>query len=359
MRKEGRILIVEDYEDTVAILKRLLEKEKFEVETALTGAEAMQKVASFRPEVIVLDISLPDVDGLDLIPRFKEEDPEVEIIVLTAYAELENAVRSVREGASDFISKPFDSRYLLHSIRRCLEMRHLRERLLRSEKLRALGEMAAGVAHDFNNVLSALQVQLTVLRMKANGGLERHELEKYLDNLERIARDGQAIVERLRKFYRREETKREPVSLRELVEDVVKMTEPKWRHEPLKRGAKIKISTNHQGEITVMANASDLREVLTNLIFNAVEAMPQGGEIRIETYRDGNFGVIEIGDTGHGIPAEMREQIFEPFFTTKDQGTGLGLAICYRLIQNLGGDIEVESTPGQGTTFYLRLPLAA
>ncbi len=353
MRKEGRVLVVEDYVDTVDILKRILEKEKFEVETALTGSEAVKKISSFRPEVIILDISLPDVNGLDLIPRFKEKDPEVEIIVLTAYAELENAVRSVREGASDFISKPFDSRYLLHSIRRCLEMRHLRERLLQAEKLRALGEMAAGIAHDFNNVLSALQVQLSVLQMKAN-----EDLEKYLANLERIIRDGQAIVERLRKFYKQEETKLEPVSLAEVVEDVVKMTEPKWRHEALRQGLTIEVKTEHQEGVSVLANASDLREVLTNLIFNAVEAMPQGGEIRLKTYREGEFGVIEVSDTGHGIPPEMLGRIFEPFFTTKDQGTGLGLAICYRLIQNLGGDIDVESSPGEGTTFYLRLPLA-
>ncbi len=353
MRKEGRVLIVEDYIDTVMILKRILEKEKFEVETALNGSEAMKKISFFHPEIIILDISLPDVNGLDLIPRFKEIDPEVEIIVLTAYAELENAIRSVREGASDFISKPFDSRYLLHSIKRCLEMRHLRERLLQAEKLRALGEMAAGIAHDFNNVLSALQVQLSILKMKAS-----QDLEKYLENLERIVRDGQAIVERLRKFYRQEETKLEPVSLAEVIEDVVKMTEPKWRHEPLKQGIQIKVETEFQPKLSVMANASALREVLTNLIFNAVEAMPKGGEIKIKTYRDGEFGVIEVCDTGHGIPLEMQNRIFDPFFTTKDQGTGLGLAICYRLIQNLGGDIGVESTPGAGTCFYLRLPLA-
>ncbi len=147
MIKNKKVFIIEDYEDTLIILKRILKKENLEVETATTGEEAKKKFPLFRPDVIILDINLPDTNGLDLIREFRKVDPDIEIIVLTAYAELENAIRSVRERVSDFIAKPFDTRYLLHSINRCLEVRKLKKQIIRSEKIRLLGEMAAGITH--------------------------------------------------------------------------------------------------------------------------------------------------------------------------------------------------------------------
>ncbi|HFB83748.1 MAG TPA: hybrid sensor histidine kinase/response regulator, partial [Thermodesulfatator sp.] len=221
-RKVGKILIVEDYLDTAEILRRILERNGFEAEIAVTGAEALEKVSRWRPEVIILDISLPDANGLDLIAPIRRELPETAIIVLTAYAELENAIRSVREGAADFIAKPFENEYLLHTVRRCLETKRLRERLRMAEKLRALGEMAAGIAHDFNNILSAMRAHLLVLK-KRLGDQSQEEFR----SLEMALKDGMAIVERLRGFGKKQEhLSRQLVDINELIRDAVAMTRP-------------------------------------------------------------------------------------------------------------------------------------
>ncbi len=184
------------------------------------------------------------------------------------------------------------------------------------------------------------------------------KIQKELDNLEQIINQAQNIVERFRKFYREEKTKLENFPLKQVFEECIKITKPKWEHEALKRGAKINIVFERCEDLVVKSNPADLREVLTNLIFNAVEAMPKGGKIIFSVYRDGLFGVVEIQDTGTGIPPEIQEHIFEPFFTTKEEGSGLGLAICYRLIQTLGGEISFQSSPEEGTTFFIKLPLA-
>ncbi len=295
---------------------------------------------------------MPDCNGLDLISEFKKIDPEIEIIVLTAYAELDNAIRSVREGVSDFIAKPFDTKYLIHSIKRCIEMKKMKEQLIKSEKLRALGEMAAGIAHDFNNILFAMRVQLSLLRMK-----NIKEIEDLLKKLEEVLSEGQSIIDRLRKFYRGEKSEIKEVSLKDIIEEAITLTEPKWGHEAFKKGQKIEVNSQIDNDIIVKADPNDLREILVNLIFNAVEAISESGFIQLKAYKEDKYGVIEVKDSGHGIPEEIQKHIFEPFFTTKEQGTGLGLAICYRLIKNMGGHIEFESSPEEGTTFYLKLPL--
>ncbi|MBA2849456.1 response regulator [Thermosulfuriphilus ammonigenes] len=353
-RKVGKILIVEDYLDTAEILRRILERNGFEAEIAVTGAEALEKVSRWRPEVIILDISLPDANGLDLIAPIRRELPETAIIVLTAYAELENAIRSVREGAADFIAKPFENEYLLHTVRRCLETKRLRERLRMAEKLRALGEMAAGIAHDFNNILSAMRAHLLVLK-KRLGDQSQEEFR----SLEMALKDGMAIVERLRGFGKKQEhLSRQLVDINELIRDAVAMTRPKWRHESLKKGHPIEIDLALSPLPRVMVNPSDIREVLVNLIFNAVEAMPQGGKITISSAKEADRVIVQVQDTGIGMDEETKSRIFDPFFTTKGHGSGLGLSLSYTICQSHGGTLEVESEPGKGSTFTLSLPVA-
>ncbi|WP_456431040.1 sensor histidine kinase [Thermosulfuriphilus sp.] len=352
--RAGKVLIVEDYLDTAEILRRILERNGFWAEIALTGAEALKKVSSWHPEVIILDISLPDINGLDLIAPIRRELPETAIIVLTAYAELENAIRSVREGVADFIPKPFENEYLLHAVRRCLETKRLRERLRMAEKLRALGEMAAGIAHDFNNILSALKAHLVVLKRRIGD-----QYEEEFRSLEMALKDGLAIVERLKGFGKKQEhLSRHPVDLNELIRDTVAMTRPKWRHESLKKGYPIEVELTLEPLPPVMVNPSDIREVLVNLIFNAVEAMPQGGKIIISSALQGERIVIQVSDTGIGMDEETQSQIFDPFFTTKGHGSGLGLSLSYAICQHHGGGLEVYSQPGQGSTFTIYLPVA-
>ena len=168
-----------------------------------------------------------------------------------------------------------------------------------------------------------------------------------------------AIVERLRGFGKKQEhLSRQLVDINELIRDAVAMTRPKWRHESLKKGHPIEIDLALSPLPRVMVNPSDIREVLVNLIFNAVEAMPQGGKITISSAKEADRVIVQVQDTGIGMDEETKGRIFDPFFTTKGHGSGLGLSLSYTICQSHGGTLEVESEPGKGSTFTLSLPVA-
>jgi signal transduction histidine kinase/integral membrane sensor domain MASE1/ActR/RegA family two-component response regulator len=257
--------------------------------------------------------------------------------------------------------------------------------LVRSEKLRVLGQMSAGIAHDLNNMLSAIlgQIDLLRLRRQASG------LDEALETLETAAADGAQVVRRIQDFARpRSGSPLEAVNLATVVSEALEITRPRWHDDAQRRGIRIRVETDIAESVLVESHAPELREVLTNLIFNAVDAMPQGGTLTLGArVTDGQSGdeargqlgegtpalprrrvaespsrlpggcvELRIGDTGTGMPPEVQAKIFEPFFTTKGVlGTGLGLSVVFGIVQRHGGTIEVASTSGTGTVFTLRL----
>jgi len=227
---------------------------------------------------------------------------------------------------------------------------------VRSEKLRALGEMASGVAHDFNNVLGAILARTQLLRASATDPL----LVEELGIVERAALDGAATVRRLQDFTRvRTDRTSQPVDLAQVVEDCLSLTRGRWRDEAARAGQRFELVTQLVAVPPVAGQASELREALTNLILNALDAMPAGGTLALETRVDlpASEVAIEVRDTGHGMTEEVRARIFDPFFTTKGvRGIGLGLSVVYGIVQRHGGRIEIESQPGAGTAMRLVLP---
>ncbi len=230
------------------------------------------------------------------------------------------------------------------------------ERMVQMEKMRALVELASGVVHDVRNALSPVLMTSELLLEEATDP----EWQEALRTIHRSGQDAVAIVNRLRLFSKQasEQEILLPVNLNELVTDTVTMTHPKWYHEPRRRGVEVKMRTALVSDLPpVLGNPTELREVLVNLIFNAVEAMPDGGTITIRTWREGNQACLAVQDTGLGMDEEVKRRAFEPFFTTKgEQGTGMGLSICYGIITRHQGSIEVQSEPGKGTAFLIRLP---
>ncbi len=356
IKKGATVLIVEDFKDTADIICRLLKKKNFRPIPAYTLAEARQRLNMHHLDVAILDINLPDGSGLDFLREIKAVRQELPVIMLTAYTELDNAIQSLREGADDFITKPFENDYLIHSITRALEKKRLTDRLRQSEKFRLMGELAAGVAHDFNNLLSSISAHLYLLKkdLKARGCKD----QDHIKTIEMAINDGAAIVARLNSIGRKSADNRQVTDFNDLIEDTVIMTRPKWDHEPRRKGRHISLKTELCELKTVYINPSDLREVLTNLIFNAVDAMPWGGEITIKTEDVGEWILCYVSDTGIGIDPEIRERIFDPFFTTKGQGTGIGLSVSYAIIENHGGSLTVDSIQGEGTTFTIALPVS-
>lgn len=235
------------------------------------------------------------------------------------------------------------------------ERKKMEERLLQAEKLRAVAEMASGVAHDFNNALAAILGNTQLLLHT----IEDEEAKETLRTIEKVAKDSAHTVKRLQDFTKKK-THQElfEVDINAIIRDSIEMSKPKWKNEALGKGITIEVETQLEEVSPVSGNASELREVITNMIFNAVEALPHGGRIEIRTFqKEGRVG-ITISDTGIGMGEEVKKKIFEPFFTTKPfTNTGLGLSVSYGIIKRLGGEIEVESTLGKGTTFTILLPI--
>ncbi len=249
------------------------------------------------------------------------------------------------------------------------ELRQTQQAAMQHERLRALGQMASGIAHDINNALSPVSGFAELLldtepRLSPNG-------RKYLQHIRTASEDITQIVARLREFYRRRRSDepRERVDLNTLIPQVVDLTRPRWRDIAQQLGVSIDIKTELEAGLPEVSGAAgELREVFTNLIFNAVDAMPQGGHITLRTRarclahnrrgaRTPTHVIAEVSDTGVGMDEETRKRCFEPFFSTKGRrGTGLGLAMVYGVVQRHEGSIEVETSPGRGTTMRLVIP---
>jgi PAS domain S-box-containing protein len=246
------------------------------------------------------------------------------------------------------------------------ELRQSQQTVLQHERLRALGEMASGIAHDINNAISPVALYAQILQEQEQN--LSPEAREYLETIERAIDDVAATVARLREFYRGREAQVTLVAtgLNPLVQQVLQITSARWRDMPQQRGAVIQTVTDLAADLPpIMAAESEIREALINLIFNAVDAMPEGGTLRIRTAVTAIAPTspntpaarnvhVEVTDTGMGMDEATRRRCLEPFFTTKgERGTGLGLAMVYGTMQRHSADIEIESAVGQGTTVRL------
>jgi signal transduction histidine kinase/ActR/RegA family two-component response regulator len=244
------------------------------------------------------------------------------------------------------------------------DLRQSQLTILQQERLRALGQMASGIAHDINNAISPVSLYTESLLEREPGLSDR--ARSYLTTIQRAIDDVARTVSRMREFYRERETALtlSQVDLNHAVRQVVDLTRPRWNDQPQQRGTSIELCTELADPLPpVMGADNEIRDALTNLIFNAVDAMPGGGTLTLRTSterRDADVEsvIIEVGDTGIGMDEETRRRCLEPFFTTKgERGTGLGLAMVYGMIQRHSAGLEIDSSPGAGTT--MRLVFAA
>jgi PAS domain S-box-containing protein len=235
------------------------------------------------------------------------------------------------------------------------EERRLREQVLHAEKLRAVGEMAAGIAHNFNNILTTI---LTRAQLLAQQVADTVALQRGLTLIEQAASDGAALVRRLQRLARGSDSpERTWLDLNVLVQEVVDTTQPLWHDHARREGRPVEMHLALAPLPRLLGRAAELREVLTNLLLNAIEAMPKGGEITLRTWVKARTVCVAISDTGVGMTAEVRRRVFDPFFTTKGaRGTGLGLSVSQAIIKGHDGTLSVDSEPDRGTTFVITLP---
>ena len=236
-----------------------------------------------------------------------------------------------------------------------------REAMARGEKLRALGQMATGIAHDLNQSLMLVASYSDLARQAlVQDPPNLAELEDLLTTTTQAALDGGETVKRLLVFTRaapEQDGKR--VDLSSVVREAAQLTAPRWRDSAQAEGRPISLHIEAAGHPTIQGSPARLRELMTNLIFNAVDALPTGGVIRLRVTTEDGQGVVEVADSGLGMSAEVQARVFEPFFTTKGEGgTGLGLAMVFGIVQQHGGHINVRSAPGDGTTVRITFPLS-
>jgi len=232
--------------------------------------------------------------------------------------------------------------------------RDLQERLIRGEKLRALGELAAGVAHDFNNNLGIILGRTQLLQMKVSDP----EVTSGLEVIRQAAMDGGQTVRRIQQYTRvREELQHEVLHLPSVAAEVIEITRGKWKNEAQRRGVNVDIRIEASEPAPILGTRAEIREALTNLIFNAVDALPMGGSIVIRAQSQGGESILEVEDNGVGMAEDVKSRMFEPFFTTKGlSGNGLGLSMVYGIVSRHRGSIEVESKERVGTVVRMRFP---
>jgi PAS domain S-box-containing protein len=235
-----------------------------------------------------------------------------------------------------------------------------RDAMAQSEKLRALGQMATGIAHDLNQSLMLVASYSDLARQAVlEDPPNLAELEDLLTTTTQAALDGGVTVKRLLLFTRAApEQDMGPVDLSKVVRDAAQLTAPRWRDAAQVEGRPIRLTVEAEGQTVIQGSAAQLRELMTNVIFNAVDALPTGGTIHLRVLAEDGKGIIEVTDSGIGMTLDVQERVFEPFFTTKGEGgTGLGLAMVFGIVEQHGGQIKVRSAPGDGTSFRITLPL--
>jgi CheY-like chemotaxis protein len=230
--------------------------------------------------------------------------------------------------------------------------------MLQSEKLTALGQMAGGIAHDFNNLLQAI---LGYAQLMGKNPANVDVVRRGLDVIEAAATGGAETVRRIQKFARlRPDEPFVSLDLNSVVNDAVAITQPRWEERSAKGGLPLRMELKLPPIPAVMGRPSELNEVVTNLILNAIDAMPAGGTLIIRSHVErGDTVVLTVSDTGTGMPEAVRKRVFDPFFTTKGEaGTGLGLSVSYSIVKRHNGEMRVDSLLGRGTTFTIVLPVA-
>ncbi|MEM6531377.1 MAG: response regulator [Myxococcota bacterium] len=355
------ILLIDDDEVDVVMYRRMLDS-AHEVVTASNASEARQILQTQTFDCAIVDFELPDTQGWDLVSELSACD--LAVIVLTGHDDDEFGVDALQAGAQDYITKSeVTSKLLRRSLRYAVERAQSTVRMMiaererkdlerqfhQAQKMEAIGRLAGGVAHDFNNLLTAIiGFSRFVLDDLSPGDHRRDDLIHVLKAADR----AETLTRQLLAFSRKQAIEPRVLNLNELIKNVEKL---------IRRtiGEHIDISLGLSPTLnSVKVDAAQFEQVLMNMAVNGRDAMPNGGRLRIETRNEGDAVVVAIADEGMGMSPDVQAQIFEPFFTTKDRngGTGLGLATCYGIIKQAGGDIQVRSAVGRGSTFMVSLP---
>lgn len=383
-----RILVVDDSKVQLFAMCKMLEKEGYAVFSASEPLNAKRMLENSEFDLLLCDLIMPDMDGIAMLKFSKSHHPTMPVIIMTAFGDRESAIEALKDGAEDYIFKASGERErdeFFIRIRRTLEksklqkkilayqnslehmvdertkeLKETQDKLIQSERLRSLGVITTGVAHDFNNILGVILGRTQLLIRK----LKNSEIVEDLHIIEKSALKGSSTIKRMQDYTRiRKDEIFVPVQMNEIIDEVIEITKTRWKDEADNKGILIEIEKECEDIPYVTGNASELKDVLINVLFNAFDSMLSGGKVMIKTYleqiHEEQWVTTEVRDTGCGIAKDIQSKIFDPFFTTKSEhGTGLGMSTAYGIIQRHKGEITFESKENDGTVFYIRLMAA-
>jgi len=377
LNEPPRILVIDDEEGIRAGCRRALEPEGYIVETAATGQEGLRRFREGNFDMVLIDVVLPDMRGVDLLAPILEKDPDVVCVVITGYATVELAVQAIRSGAYDFLSKPFTADVLRMTVAQGLERRRLtlearrlqkieeeaRELARAKEELERLDRFKTTfmltVAHELRAPLNALQSFLWAI---LKGYIPPEEQQEVLGRAVQRVQELLELVDDLLKLAAAKSEKglekREPVSLVDVLEKVA----PLFQKEAEAKGLAWVVEVGARP--VVRADPDQMAQVWSNLISNAVKYTPAGGRVLVALEERDGWAIGTVEDTGIGIPPQDLERIFEEFYRTPQakevapRGTGLGLPLVKQILEAHGGSITVESEVGRGSRFVFRLPVS-
>ena len=376
LTRPPRILVVDDKPQNRKLLWAILVPEGYAVLEADTGLEALEIIKQGDIDIVLLDVLMPGIDGIETCRRIRNDlgCVTLPVIFITALSDRLSRIRGQSVGGDDFLSKPVDEIELLvrvknllrvkayhdleraHAVQLEREVDALREQLTRVERLATLGTLAGGVGHELNNLLTLFQAALHYLR--GQHATNHPPSEKVLEQFERVGAHMELHATHLLSLARPGPDEPEYIDLNALINSTVEMLQTAGHTTYIGNDA------GAQRCHPVHANRTRLEQVLVNLIVNAADAIATGGTdnyIIIElTHHDGN-AVVRVKDTGCGIPSDLVDSIFEPYVSTKsaDSGTGLGLSVVRRIMEKLGGRVWIEKTDSSGSVFAFELPKVA
>ncbi|HYR52820.1 MAG TPA: response regulator [Candidatus Dormibacteraeota bacterium] len=366
--KKLQVLVVEDNESDSHLAVRELTRAGYEVTHLRVDTEQSLRAAleTCRWDIVISDYNIPGFKGTEALSIIRDTHRDLPVIFVSGSIGEETAVAAMRAGANDYVMKGNLNRLApaiereLREARLRSERHGLEEQLRQAQKMEAVGRLAGGVAHDFNNILTAILSYSQMIQEQLGA---EHELLREVGEVEKAALRAAALTRQLLAFSRRQVLTPKVLDLNAVAGEIESM---------LKRliGADVELSMLYAEDLwRIKADAGQIEQVLMNLVVNARDAMPEGGKITIQTsnvkLRDereglepGSYVALAVMDTGTGMDEKTRAQIFEPFFTTKEsgRGTGLGLSTVHGIVKQSGGAIQVESAPGQGSTFTVYLP---
>ncbi|MEJ2471552.1 MAG: response regulator [Desulfuromonadales bacterium] len=383
-----RILIVDDEHMILELTSMVLESRGYEVQTVDNAPDSYRLIEEQQPSLVLLDYMMPQVNGLDALKEIRRRFPDTYVIMFTGKGSEEVAVELMKAGAADYLLKPFSNAKLVERIENVLHIRSIEMRnrelvqeqqrlldeieswnrelearvtqktaeleqahheILLSEKLAALGHLSAGMAHEIRNPLNSISLFAQILR----DGLETDpELQSYAEKIAHEVERIDAILIKLLSTSKRSTFQLRPIHLDRAI---TRSLEP-FLSQIKAQGVSLEQELQ-QDVPTILADADEIGQVFSNLFANALFEMKDGGTLKITLESSPTELITTISDTGSGIPEDHLNKIFDPFFTTRERGTGFGLSVVLRIVKTYSGRIHVESEPGHGTTFEIRLPL--